>query len=80
VVEGAEGLRSEADGQKGQVNVSWTVCVQAKQCHQGGEGRHACRVGVARVEIGADGKIVIIAGRPDHGSVGGDRNEWDAPQ
>jgi hypothetical protein len=33
---------------------------------------------VARVETGRDGRIIVVAGQPDHGSVvPSDHNEWD---
>jgi hypothetical protein len=36
---------------------------------------------VARVEVGKDGKIVVVTGKPEEpvNNVGNDTNEWDAP-
>jgi len=36
---------------------------------------------VARVEVGKDGKIVVVTGRPEEpvNNVGNDTNEWDPP-
>jgi hypothetical protein len=41
----------------------------------------AAGVGVARVEVDRNGKIVVIAGAPAHDDPdgGADRNEWDRP-
>jgi hypothetical protein len=32
---------------------------------------------VARVEVGKDGKIVVVTGKPEAPVVSGDINEWD---
>jgi hypothetical protein len=41
------------------------------------KGARLAGLDVSRVEIGRDGRIVVIAGKPEHGSVNGDHNEWD---
>jgi hypothetical protein len=39
----------------------------------------ASGLGVARVEVDRDGRIVVFPGNPSPGEVGSaDRNEWDA--
>jgi hypothetical protein len=39
----------------------------------------AAGIDVARVEVDKNGRIVVIAGKPAHDTVGEDgRNEWDA--
>jgi hypothetical protein len=43
------------------------------------KGAHLAGLSVARVEI-EGGRIVVVAGAPDHGSVVPERNEWDARQ
>jgi hypothetical protein len=39
----------------------------------------AAGIGVVRVEIDRNGKIVVVAGLPVHDDQDGDRNEWDSP-
>lgn len=41
------------------------------------QGARKAGVEVARVEIGRDGKIVIVAGKPAEASGNGEVNEWD---
>jgi hypothetical protein len=42
------------------------------------KGAHLAGLSVARVEIGVDGRIVVVAGMPGQSSVVPERNEWDA--
>jgi hypothetical protein len=43
------------------------------------KGVRAAGFGVERVEIGKDGKIVVVPGKPhaDAADLGDDRNDWD---
>jgi hypothetical protein len=42
------------------------------------KGARLAGVEIARVEIGRDGRIIVVTGKPEHGSVAVDHNEWDS--